>query len=77
MQHEDQCVWLPQLHFMTITCLGIQKYVEHSYCDFLCEIKYYHKKYHCHFRYADIILIDILHLSWEGIVTNIAMLQLR
>ena len=29
-------------------------FVEHNY-DFLCEIRYYHREYHCHLRYTDII----------------------
>ena len=67
----DQCVWSSQLHYMTVTCLGIQKICRHniiymstSYSsvvewgcvnDFLCEVRYYHREYHCHMRYRDII----------------------
>ena len=32
--------------------IGIPKICEH---DFLCDIRYYHREYHCHLRYTDII----------------------
>ena len=80
-------MWLLQLHYMTINCLGIQN-VEHDcihelllhyivvewgcVCDFLCEmIRYYHKEYHCHLTQIS-FLMDILHISWEVVAIKIS-----
>ena len=76
----DQCVWLPQLHYMTITCANYssttfyyRSIVQWDYVpDFLCEFIISRDIVVYNLRYRKLFLTDIPHISWE-----VVMLQLR
>ena len=47
----DQCMWSPQLHYVTTTCLGIQKIYTHNY-HAICIHEY---ELLLHYKYATVI----------------------